>query len=197
MRKPEAAPRIEDTLKICYTDYMKRGVIILLSLVLFISLLTVSDSSAGAVRLRTKPANPSEIKGLFTVILYGSRHSSDIETIAFLDVEGDQYTLEPYAPAFDYKTEKNLPAKEALSRAEKFVGWHRSFFQTELRKIADDKGNTIGYEVRPLYNSLDFGVSDVLYVDYRLKGNNVKIRIRLLPSVERQLFDNDSFPSKR
>ena len=57
----------------------------------------------------------------------------------------------------------------------------------------DRKGKTIGYELRPLYLPLDFGVSDVLDVAYWLKEGKVKVVIRPLPSVEKQILDDDDF----
>lgn len=152
---------------------------------LTIPLLTLS-SCTGLKHLRTEIAKDSEIIGSFTLILYGARHLEDIETVAILDAEGDKYELVPYAPEFDYKIIKNLSAKEALYKAQSFVSWYRSFHHSQLSKIVDDKGNPIGYELRPLYLPFCFGVSDVLEVDYWLKEDGkVKITIRLSPLIER------------
>jgi hypothetical protein len=141
--------------------------------------------------LRTEGAKDADIRGSFALILYGSRHLNDIETIAILDMEGDRYGFEPYAPEFDYKIKRGIPAKEALEEAERFVSWHSSFYRTQLSRILDGKGNVIGYEIRPLYQPLAFGASDVLDVDYRIKDNKVIVRIRLKPQIERMLFDGD------
>lgn len=141
--------------------------------------------------LRTEGVRDTNIQGTFTLILYGSRHLNDIETIAILDIEGDGYSFEPYAPEFDYKIKRGIPAKEALEEAERFVSWHSSFYRTQLSRILDYKGNVIGYELRPLYQLLAFGVSDVLDVDYRIKDNKVIVRIKLKPQIERMLFNGD------
>lgn len=141
--------------------------------------------------LKTEGVKDADIKGSFTLILYGGRHLNDIETIAILDIEGDQYIFEPYAPEFDYKIKRGIPAKEALEEAERFVSWHSSFYRIQLSKILDDKDNVIGYELRPLYQPLAFGVSDVLDVDYRIKDSRVIVRIKLKPQIERMLFDGD------
>ncbi len=140
--------------------------------------------------LRTEEIKDVNITGVFTLLLYGSRHSNDIETIAILDLEGDQYTFEIYTPEFDYKIKKHLPAPMALNEAEKFEDWHSSFQRSQLSRIIDDKGNTIGYEVRPLYLPITFGVADVLDVDYRIKDDKVIVKIRLIPSVEKMLSDD-------
>ncbi|NCO68550.1 MAG: hypothetical protein COZ31_11015 [Nitrospirae bacterium CG_4_10_14_3_um_filter_44_29] len=125
------------------------------------------------------------IQGTFTLILYGANHSNDLETIAILDREGDGYEFEPYAPEFQYKTKKHLPAQEALSEAEKFVSWHHSFRNIIISEITDEKGSQLGYEVRPLYYPWEFGFSDVLEVDYFKSGNKIITRIKLIESVEK------------
>lgn len=159
-------------------------------ILLAVSCIALFSCAAGNY-LKTEGAKDADIRGSFSLILYGSRHSNDIETIAILDIEGDGYSFEPYAPEFDYKIKRGIPAKEALEEAERFVSWHSSFYRTQLGRILDDKGNVIGYEIRPLYQPLAFGTSDVLDVDYRIKDNKVIVRIRLKPQIERMLFDGD------
>ncbi len=130
--------------------------------------------------------------GTYTLILYGGRHFRDVESLALLDLEGDAYTLEPYAPDFDFRVIKNLPAREALERAESFLRIQYAFRRSLLSKILDSNGKTIGYEVRPLYDPLTFGLSDVLDVDYSPRNDGkVRVYIRLKLSVERQLFSGD------
>lgn len=123
----------------------------------------------------------------FTLILYGANHSDDLKTIAILDKEGDGYEFEPYAPEFEYKTKKHLPAQEALSEAGKFVSWHHSFQDIRLSKLLDKNGSVTGYEVRPLYYPFDLGLSEVLDVDYIPKGSKIIVRIRLSKSVEEKI----------
>jgi hypothetical protein len=132
-------------------------------------------------------ADPSEVKGTFTLILYGGNYLDDLETIAILDSEGDEYTLAPYAPDFEYRVQKGVQAEEALSTAQKFVSFHPSFRRSQLSKILDKNGNIIGYELRPLYMPIAVGmVGDVLDVYYWLKeGGRVKVTIKLVPSLER------------
>jgi hypothetical protein len=158
-------------------------VFIVVALILFM----VNSAFAISAHLRTEEAKESDVKGVFTVILYGARDINDIETVAILDFEGDQYTLEPYVPSFDYKVKKGLSEKAALDEAHKFISYHNAFYRSQLSKIVDDKGNTIGYELRPLYMPFVFGRSDVLEVDYWLKDGKVKVTIKLHPSVERAL----------
>jgi hypothetical protein len=135
--------------------------------------------------------NADEIEGTYTLILYGGRYSSDIENVAVLDKEGDGYTFMVYAPEFEYRVKRHVPAKEALAEAEAFVRFHYAFWTAQLRGIVDTSGIPIGYEVRPLYSPLDFGNPDVLDVDYIIKDNNVTVRISLKRELRRQLFDDE------
>lgn len=161
---------------------------------LVILVLTTRDSFAFEKSLRTKEAKAADITGVFTLILYGGKYYDDIETVAILDYEGDQSTFEPYAPEFDYRIKRGVSDREAIKEAEKFVSFHNSFWRSQLSKIIDNKGNTIGYEIRPLYRPFTFGVSDVLEVNYWLKeGNRVKVTIRLIPSVERIRFPGGGY----
>jgi hypothetical protein len=163
--------------------------IITIFLFIIILLFTVNGTFALQKHLMTEEAKENDVQGVFTLILYGGRYIDDIETIAILDYEGDEYTLKPYAPQFDFKIKKGVPEKEALKEAYTFVSFHNSFYRSQLSRIMDDKGKTIGYELRPLYMPFTFGVSDVLEVDYWLKDGTVKVTIRIQPSVERALID--------
>ena len=145
-----------------------------------------ADCYAFEKALRTEEARPDEMKGTFTLILYGGNFLDDLETIAMLDAEGDQYVLDPFAPDFDYRMKKGVPAPEAFKEAEKFVNFHPSFWRSQLSRIVDKEGKVIGYEVRPLYRPIAFGISDVLDVNYWLKEKGrVKVTIRLIPSIEK------------
>jgi hypothetical protein len=158
-----------------------------IAFVLILILFVFSSSFAIAINLKTIEASNEEVKGVFTLILYGGRDMNDIERLAILDLEGDKYTFEPYAPEFDYRVTKGLNEKEALDKANKFVSSHHAFYRSQLSRIIDDKGNTIGYELRPLYMPFIYGVTDVLDVYYSLKGEKVRAYIRIIPSVERAL----------
>ncbi len=148
----------------------------------------INISTAFGKTLRTEELQPADITGTFNLILFGGRYFRDVETIAFLDVEGDPYTLEPYAPDFDFRVIKGLSAKEALERAQRFVSAQYDFWRSQLSRILDDNGRTVGYEIRPLYDPLAFGNADVMDIYYALKGDKIRIHIRLKPEVERSLF---------
>ncbi len=151
--------------------------------------MTISSSLALDKPLKTEAAKPADVSGVFTLILYGANYLDDLETIAILDYEGDDYHFEPYAPEFNYKVKKGVQAQEALKEAEKFVSFHNSFWRSQLSKIVDKEGVTIGYEVKPLYRPFIFGFSDILDVYYWLKENGkVKVIIRLDVAIERTRF---------
>lgn len=140
--------------------------------------------------IRTEIIKNIESDKTYSLILYGARHGNDLETVVIFDIEGDDYTFEPYAPHFDYEIERGLDYSMAINRAEKFVSWHPLYQRSELRRITLS-GTDIGYELRPLYDPLSYGLSDVLDIDYRSKDHKVIVRIRLLPQIERMFFDGD------
>jgi hypothetical protein len=158
--------------------------------VLFFSL-TLSSCVPG-LYLKTSSVQMGEKTGTYTLILYGARYSSDIENVAILAKEGTGYTFDVYAPEFDYTVRKNVPSREALETAQRFVGFHYAFRRSQLSAILDNKGALIGYEVRPLYSPLDFGYTDVLDIAYTLRDNTVTARIRLIPELDRPPFRDDS-----
>jgi hypothetical protein len=160
--------------------------VLVLSLILFFG-----AEDAFAKFLKTEEVKSEEITGTFTLVLYGGRHNNDLETVAFLDKEGDQYEFEPYAPEFDYRIKKGVPAEEALKKAKKFVSFHNAFWRSQLSRILDEKGNVIGYELRPLYRSFVYGREDLLEIYYRIKGSKVIIEIRLTPNIFKIPFLGD------
>lgn len=157
----------------------------------------ISSSFAFEKPLKTEAARPANVSGVFTLILYGANYLDDIETVAILDYEGDEYYFEPYAPEFDYRVKKGIPAKEALKKAEKFVSFHNSFWKYHLSKIVNHEGVSIGFEVKPLYIPFVYGFSDIVDVYYWLKGDGkVKVVIKLDSNlVERIHFPGSDAPS--
>jgi hypothetical protein len=149
-------------------------------------------SCTPGIRLNTQAAQDSQVAGTYTVIFYGCNFLDDLETIAFLDKEGDQYTFVPFAPAFNYRVKKGIDARDAVAEATRFVGCNTSFSHAQLSRIIAPDGGTLGYEVRPLYHSFTYGVSDVLSTDYRIKGDKVVVTIGLVPSVQKMLENSGS-----
>lgn len=151
---------------------------------MLISILIISKSLGRGKRLKTVSAEIADIAGTFTLILYGAEHSNDIETLAILDKEGDRYAFEPFAPKFKYTIKRGLSVKEALEEAGKFISWHNLFHQSQLRGIIDEKGNVLGYELRPLYLPLMLGTDDIMDIDYRMRSDKIAVFIRLKPFIQ-------------
>ncbi len=149
-------------------------------------------SCAGGQYLKTAATGPSGLTGNYTLILYGCRYSADVENVAILAREDVQYTFNVYAPEFDYKVKKHVPAREALKEAEDFVRCHYAFWRSRLSKIMAPEGNILGYEVRPLYSTLEFGYPDILDINYLVQGTKVTVNISLIRELRRPLFDRDS-----
>lgn len=157
------------------------------NMVLMFGLLFGSVSCTKEIRLNTQWDQDAEVKGNYTAIYYGCNFLNDLETIAILEKEGNKYPFEIYAPDFQYRVKKGLSSTEAIETAKKFVNCNASFTRSKVSRILAPNGETIGYEVRPLYLSYRYGVDDVLEVDYRLKDKNVVITIRLRASTEMML----------
>jgi len=170
----------------------RKGAYIIVSFFLASLVLTLG-SCAGGKQLRTKLAQDPELTGSYTLILFGTRNAYELKTIAFLDKEGDGYDLVPYAPEYNYKVIKNLPGTEALNKALDYVKWPRDYRSTQVRKILDDQGTVIGYEVRPLYDPFAYGVSNVLVVQYWIQQDGkVKVTINLNPTALEYLRRTES-----
>lgn len=151
---------------------------------MLISILIISKNLGRGKLLRTVPAEIADIADKFTLILYGGEHSNDMEAVAILDSEGDRYTFEPFAPKFKYVVKRGLSAKEALEEAGKFISWHNSFHHSQMRGIIDEHGNILGYEVRPLYLPLTFGIDDIMDIDYRMRADKIAVIARLKPLIQ-------------
>ena len=160
------------------------------SIIAVIASLTLLACAPGKA-LRTDVPPSGDVQGTYTLILYGGNYSDDLETIAFLDKEGDRYTLEPYAPEFVFRIKKGLTADRALKEAGEFIRSHAEFYREQFRSIRDEKGEIIGYELRPLYLPFTFGTDDVLDVDYWLKEERVLVFVKLKPSLEKRKNDFD------
>jgi hypothetical protein len=165
---------------------MKRKLFYLISISLVI---LVHACAAVTPNVKTEVLKGDGIMpGNYTLILYGARHGNDLETIAVLDYEGDDISIEPVSPEFDYKKREHVEDGQALTEAKKFVSWYHSFRRVRLSRIIDGQGRMLGYEVRPIYSAAStFGYSDVLNVGYILKDNKVALYIRLKPGVERAI----------
>ena len=166
-------------------NFQKYATRILCTMFVMSCLAAFAGCAAPGSLIHTEPPGDKEISGIFTLILYGGNYLDDLETVAFLDREGDAYIFDIFAPDFNYRTIKGLSATEGLKRAEEFVSRNPSFNYVLLSSIVEDKADNIGYEVRPLYRSFTYGTDDLLDITYGQKGNKVEVHVRLKPSIEK------------
>jgi hypothetical protein len=134
--------------------------------------------------IRTEDASEKEITGTYSLILYGGTYGDDLETVAIL-AKDSPYTIVPYAPEFDYKIIKHIPAKDALAEAFSFTSRHPDFSRAQIARIVDSSGRVIGYEIRPLYRAFTYGSPDVLYTYYWREGDKVFVKMWILRKEER------------
>jgi hypothetical protein len=139
-------------------------------------------------RLMPGAAKLSEMKGTFTLFLYGCNYPSDVKNVAFFVSEDSKYPLDIFDIATSYKIKKGLTAQQAMDEANSFVRCS-SFrvWQTQLQLIPDDSGGIVGYELRPLYMPYELGAVDAMDINYFLKNGKVVTYIRLDPDVKKNL----------
>lgn len=137
-------------------------------------------------QLLAKGALPEEVTGSYTLMLYGCHYPSQADNVAILVKEDGKYPFEIFDIDRSYRVKKGVPAQEALAEANSFVRCTtHTIWMTELRKIPDDAGGIVGFELRPLYVPLEFGISDVMRISYALKDGKVRAYIRKNPQMER------------
>jgi hypothetical protein len=139
---------------------------------------TVASYSCAGRYLRTESATPQEIAGSYTLILYGGNYANAVKNVAILVKEGTPYTFDIYAPSFDYRIIKGVPARQALATAEKFVRSNPNFWKIQISEILDPHGSAIGYEVIPWYYPSAFGYPNIIRMYYRMAGDKVTVYIR-------------------
>jgi len=132
-----------------------------------------------------------DLTGTYTVIFHGGTYSNDPAAVAILDIEGDEYTIKPFTSEYNYRIKKGMPAEAALKESRLFISSHTDFFRSELQRIIDEKGEIIGYEVKPLYNILRFGMHDILDVHYRIKDKTVSVTVDIKRNLKRRFWDRE------
>lgn len=161
--------------------------------ILIVLLASTLQGCIAGKQLMTAGADPSEVKGTYTLLLYGCHYPSQIQDVAILVDEAGRYPVTIHDLDTSYRVRKGVPAEQALSEADRFVRCSTfQIWRTELRKILDDSGGTVGYEVRPLFMPVQFGFADVIQTSYSLQNGTIRAYIRLFPDIERQ---QDSGPS--
>ncbi len=153
---------------------------------MFAALLVLNSCITGK-RLDIQGAVPTDIQGTYTLILYGCRYPNDLENLAILYADGGPLTFEMFSLKTTYRVKTGLPADEALKQAEQFLTCSIDYWKTQLSKIVDQEGAIAGYELRPLYAPYKYGIMDVLFIHYWLRGNKVTVYIKLYPDIEKAI----------
>ncbi len=154
--------------------------------------LLLSAALAGCMasaQLTPSPAEPASVTGTYTLLLYGCHYPDSPANVAFLVSDSSKYPFEIYDIDTSYKTIRGVTGPQAIKEADCFLRCttHR-IWQTQLLRIPDGSGGTIGYELRPLYFPLEFGEPDVMLISYSLRDGRVRAYIRLDPDVERAIL---------
>jgi hypothetical protein len=154
----------------------------------FLLLATIVVACVPRVHLTPSAANPAEMAGTYTLLLYGCHYPSDVKNVALFVLEGSKYPLDIFDLETSYKVKKGLTAQQAMTLANPFVRCSTySVWQTQLRKIPDGSGGIVGYELRPLYRPYELGAVNVMNISYYLKEGKVVTYINMDRDVERDL----------
>jgi hypothetical protein len=135
--------------------------------------------------LRTEPATPADVQGMFTLHFHGCGSREDIENVAIFDREGDAYSFVIADPALSCTARTGMPAAEAIRDAERFVRCNIHVERSRLRRILGPAGAVVGFELAPLYPVEMFGRDDVIDTRYTITDRTIGVRIKLDPSIER------------
>ncbi len=154
-------------------------------LLLVFAVVVTACGSSLKQEIRLEGASEKEIDGTFSLVLYGGTYGNEVRALAILYKEDSPYTIEPYAPEFDYKIIKHMLAKDALAEAYRFTSQNPDFARAQIAKIVDSSGSILGYEIRPLYRPFRYGAPDVLYTYYWRKGDKVYVDMWVLRKEER------------
>jgi hypothetical protein len=130
------------------------------------------------------------------LLLFGCRYPDDIQNAVFLDKADDPYIMEIYAPDFEYTIKSDVPGDDALQQAEEFLRCSFHYEQAQLSRIFDPQGNVIGYEMKPLYSVVRFGMQDVMNIEYRVRKTR-QLFTKLDPRVEAIINDQGRPGQKR
>jgi len=157
--------------------------------ILLAILVAVLAACATGKPLLTTEAQPTDVKGTYTLLLYGCHYPDDVKDVAYLIDEGSKQPFEIYDIKTSYKIKKGVPSEQALKEAEAFIRCsNRRVSYTGFRSIPDGAGGILGYEVRPLFFPTEFGFPDIMLINYvQLKDGMIRTYIKLHPDVEKQL----------
>ena len=168
------------------TGYIKMTpvTLVLLFIGFVILLVIVNNMYSKGTYLKTETVQADEIQGLFTLILYGG---NDPKQAVFLDVEGDEYTFVINDSSHNFTVTQGISAEQALQEAGSFIDSQNH----RISRIIHQK-RTIGYEIRPVYQTLQFGHPDILDIQYRAEDKTVHVSVDVKSAV-RSTYDREKF----
>ena len=144
------------------------------------------SSCMTGVELRARPADRRLISGTYTLYLYGCHYPDQADNVAILVDENGKFPIEIFDLDTSYIVKKGVPAQQALAEADAFVRCStHGIWQIWVARIPETGIGAIGYEVRPLYQPHEFGVSDIMTIRYRLIDGKVRVYINKAPELER------------
>jgi len=151
-------------------------------IIAFLALLLVFSSgcATGQALRAVRVQGIEDANGPYTLILYREEEYFGLKTVAFLVPKGNGYSLQPYAPEYNYTTIHNISGQEGIQLAIALFHKNRDYTNYEIRRISDLGGKTVGFEIRPLYFATVEGRGDVMRVEYGLSnGGAVNVYIHL------------------
>lgn len=152
----------------------------------FILFLLLSVPSGAAP---PEPAGSGE--RTFAVILYGGPSRSDLETVAFIEIEGDGVEIGPRGSSDRYTVIRGLREVDAYRIAVDFVRRHVNSRDVEERVVHLEGDGAMGLEIRPTYDPLVYGTADLIDVSYAWKEpGKLSVAIGLKPYLEDWIFQN-------
>lgn len=157
---------------------MKRPRIIFVAIAKYIAMIITIHACMASSQLVPKQFDPAEIKGTYTLILYGCRYADDLENMAILVDEKSTHPVEVFALDSMYKVKRGLLGQQAVSEANAFIRCSmQPVWQSVVRRIPDNLDGTVGYEIKPLYREIT--PPEVLQSSYTLKNGKVTAYINL------------------
>lgn len=164
-----------------------------LKMVLFLVLLPVMfvTSCSGGKYLRTEPYTAESIDGLFDITFYYNQDYDGLKQVVILDVVDDDFEIVVNEPEYYVQTVKDVTGDDAVVNAIKFVQDHPNYINYKIIKIVGQGGDTIGYEVRPLYAPAMYGIGDVMDSSYTMEDDGtIRATISLKDQIK-AIFEQD------
>ena len=128
--------------------------------------------------LKTDTVHADEIQGVFTLTLFGG---NDPKQAVFLDIEDDEYSFVINDSSHNFTITKGVSAEQALQEAVNFLDSQNH----RISRILHQK-KTIGYEIRPIYQTVQFGHPDILDIRYRAEDKKVHISVDIRRSIRKR-----------